>query len=401
MSTATPPVSSKLFGLFCLASYLLSLSYGSTFLLSLLIGSRGGNEHDAGSVISAAMLSTFAAVIVSGHLSDLLGAARSVALFGVLLVAASLGFALTPGFGHLLLFFGLLLGLGWGVFYTLGPIIVASLVTPAQRAKYFALLSGSMMTGIGSGPLLGRTASALGYPVTAAFYLAALASLIGVLLFWRLDRQLKQAPAQSGSVSRISWRAAGQVLSSRAVFPIIMVGLGGCVFGGLSSFQTSYAAAHSLDYSLFFLGFMSAAISGRMLVAGFVVKRDPFRASCVLSGLMLASIVMFGFVVDSSFSYVLAAVMLGIGYGLTYSVINGLAANEAPNGSTAQSLLLFSLSYFIGVFGFPLLAGKIIVEQGMATLLLTVLAVASLNWLITVGRLIWRRATAVRALEQA
>jgi hypothetical protein len=37
----------------------------------------------------------------------------------------------------------------------------------------------------------------------------------------------------------------------------------------------------------------------------------------------------------------------------------------------------------------------------MPTLLLTVLAVASLNWLITVGRLIWRRATAVRALEQA
>ena len=146
---------------------------------------------------------------------------------------------------------------------------------------------------------------------------------------------------------------------------------------------------------------MGAAISGRMLVAGFVVKRDPFRASCLLSGLMLASIVMFGFVVDSSFSYVLAAAVLGIGYGLTYSVINGLAANEAPNGTTAQSLLLFSLSYFIGVFGFPLLAGKIIVEQGMATLLLTVLVVASLNWLITVGRLIWRRATAIRALKQA
>jgi MFS family permease len=366
-----------------------------------LIGSRGGNEQDAGSVISAAMLSTFAAVIVSGHLSDWLGAARSVALFGLLLVAASLGFALTPGFGHLLLLFGLLLGLGWGVFYTLGPIIVASLVTPAQRAKYFALLSGSMMTGIGSGPLLGRAASALGYPVTAAFYLAALASFMGVLLFWRLDRQLKTAPAQSTVVSRISWHAAARVLSSRAVFPIIMVGLGGCVFGGLSSFQTSYAAQRSLDYSLFFLGFMSAAISGRLLIAGFVVKRDPLRASCLLSGLMLGSILMFGFMVNDGFSYVLAAVMLGIGYGLTYSVINGLAANEAPSGTTAQSLLLFSLSYFIGVFGFPLLAGKIIVEHGMATLLLTVMAVASLNWLITVGRLTWRRITAVKALQRA
>ncbi|MNR20854.1 hypothetical protein D3C85_1377210 [compost metagenome] len=145
---------------------------------------------------------------------------------------------------------------------------------------------------------------------------------------------------------------------------------------------------------------MSAAISSRMLIAGFVVKRDPFRASCLLSGLMMGSILMFGFVVDDGFSYVLAAVMLGVGYGLTYSVINGLAANEAPNGTTAQSLLLFSLSYFIGVFGFPLLAGKIIVEQGMATLLLTVLAVAALNWLISVGRLVWRRTVTSKALQQ-
>jgi len=70
MPQATPQVPGKLFGLFCLASYLLSLSYGATFLLSLLIGSRGGNEHDAGSVISAAMLSTFVAVLVSGHITD-------------------------------------------------------------------------------------------------------------------------------------------------------------------------------------------------------------------------------------------------------------------------------------------------------------------------------------------
>ncbi len=335
------------------------------------------------------MLSTFVAVLVSGHLSDWLGAARSIALFGLLLVAASLGFALTPGFGHLLLFFGLLLGLGWGVFYTLGPIIVASLVTPAQRAKYFALLSGSMMTGIGSGPLLGRAASAVGLPVTSAFYLAALASLVGVLLFWQIGARLKST--QVTSAARITWRATTQVLGSRALFPIIMVGLGGCVFGGLSSFQTSYANARSLDYSLFFLGFMGAAISSRMLIAGYVVKRDPLRASCLLSGLMLASIVLFAFGVHSGFTYLLAALMLGVGYGLTYSVINGLAANEAPAGTTSQALLLFSLAYFIGVFGFPLLAGKIIVEHGMSTLLLTVLLVALANWLITLGRLLWRQ----------
>ena len=397
----TASVDGKLFALLCLASYLLSLSYGSTFLLSLLIDSRGGNEHDAGSVIAMAMLSTFIAVMASGHLADALGAARSIACLGMLLVTACLGFALTPGFGQGLMLFGLALGLGWGVFYTLGPIIVAMLVEPSQRAKYFAWLSGSMMTGIGSGPLLGRVASALGLPLETAFYIAALASLAGVLIFWRLGSHFKQQPnlLGAGTVSKISWASTRQVLGSKAVFAIIMVGLGGCVFGGLSSFQTSYAASRGLDYSWFFLGFMGAAITSRLLIASVVVRRDAYWSACVLSGLMVVSILMFSVGVHDSFSYLLAAMTLGVGYGLTYSVINGLAANEAPSASMPQALLLFSLSYFIGVFGFPLLAGKLIVEQGMPALLASVLGIALLNWLITVARLIWRRVSQNKILQ--
>ena len=394
---STSPVNTKLFALFCLASFLLSLSYGSTFLLSLLIQLRGGNEHDAGSVISTAMLSTFVAVVVSGHLADAWGAARAIAGMGLLLVVACLGFALTPGLGEDLKGFGLALGLGWGVFYTLGPIIVAMLVEPRQRARYFALLSGSMLSGIGAGPLLGRAASALTLPLTTAFHIAALASLVGVAMFWRLGAHLKRQA--NAPVAKISWVAIRQVLSSKAAFAILMVGLGGCVFGGLSSFQTSYAAAHGLDYSLFFAGFLSAAITSRLLIAGFVVKLDAYRAACGLSGVMLGSIVLFAFGVSGNFSYLLAAASLGVGYGLTYSVINGLVANEAPSGTTSQALLLFSLAYFVGVFGFPWLAGKIIVDYGLSALMLSVLTIAALNWLITVARLIARRIAAPKIVQ--
>jgi len=367
------------------------MAYGSTFLLTLLISAHGGNEKNAGAVISSAMLSTFVSVLLSGHLSDRLGAGRSIALCGLALVIANLGFALCADQLPLMMAFGAVLGVGWGVFYTLGPIIVAMIVEPAQRARYFALLSGSMMSGIGSAPLLGRLASQSGFAVSMAFFAAALASLLGVLLFWRLSEHLARLPDRSGTVaSKLSVTGAVTVLRSRAVFAIIMVGLGGAVFGGLSSFQTSYAHARSLDYSLFFAGFMSAAIAGRMLGAGLVVKRDPYVMSCLLSGLTVVSVLMFQFWVASSLGYLLAAVVLGIGYGLTYSVINGLAANEAPPGTTTQSLLLFSLVYFIGVFGFPLLAGKVIVEQGVPTMLAILLGVAVLNWLITVARLIWR-----------
>ncbi|MGX0891228.1 MFS family permease [Pseudomonas sp. ADAK2 TE3594] len=392
-ASASHAPANGLFGLFCLGSYLLSLSYGTTFLLAMKLRESGGSESDAGTIISVAMISTFLAVIFSGHLTDLIGAPKAIAAGALLLAAACLGFATVPTYGVALLAFGLLLGFGWGVFYTLGPIIVAMIIEPARRVKYFALLSGSMMSGIGTGPLVGRAAEALGYSVESAFLVAAITSLLGGLVFFLLGPKIKQQQAQLGPVTvcKITARAARSVLRSKAVFAIVMVGLGGAIFGGLSSFQTSYAALNHLDYSLFFLGFMSAAISCRLLIAGFIVKRDPYVMSCVLTALMVISVLMFIFSAKSSGAYLLAAIILGVGYGLTYSVINGLAANEAPAGQTAQSLVLFSLSYFVGVFGFPLFAGKVIVNYGMPALLYIILVIALCNWSITLARIVWRR----------
>lgn len=136
---------------------------------------------------------------------------------------------------------------------------------------------------------------------------------------------------------------------------------------------------------------MAAVITCRLLVAGFIVKRDPYRMAGILTSLIVTSVLMFMFTVDTAATYLFAAIVLGVGYGLTYSVINGLAANEAPAGYTAQSLVLFSLAYFVGVFGFPWLAGLIIVSQGMGALLSVILLIALLNWAIALGRLVWRR----------
>ncbi|NWB96256.1 MFS transporter [Pseudomonas gingeri] len=373
------------FGAFCMASFLLSVAYGSTFLLALLVKSFGGNEHDAGQVIATAMLSTLAAVIGSGHMMNRWGAARCVAFAAGCLACASLGFALVQGMGFGLLLCGLVLGLGWGIFYTLGPIMVAAMIEPARRTHSFALLSGSMLTGIGSGPIAGKLAGYFGLPIQTAFFCAAATAILGGLYFWRLGTR-DEAGGANRHVIKISAASAVQVLRSKALFSILMVGLGGAIFGGLGSFQTSYAASLGLDYSLFFLCFMGAAIACRLLIAGWVVKRNPFAASCVLSTLMLLAVLGFGQWVHDSLSYGVMAALLGVGYGLNYSVINGLAANEAPPGLTAQSLLLFSLAYFLGVFGFPFVAGKLIVEGGVHGMLLSIGLIAALVWVISTGR---------------
>ena len=389
-AVAQQRVDSGEFAVLCIGGFLLSIAYGVTFLIPMLVGRGGGDEALAGLIISAATVSTVILVILSGHIADAIGSARAVAVSGLFLAASGLGFAMVPSAGVGLMTVGFILGIGWGAFYALGPLLVAAIIEPEHRIRFFALLSGSMMSGIGAGPIIGRLATGWSMPIETAFLFASLPSLAGGALYFLLHIRLTNAGKILPHVNKISFGAARRVIASPAMYSIVMVGVGGAIFGGLSSFQTSYAKAHGFDYSIFFIGFMSSAILSRLFVAGYVVKKDPFYSLLVLTSLTLASILLFLMVTSSELAYLCAAAMLGLGYGLTYSVINGLAANEAPAGLMPQSLLLFSLAYFIGVFGFPLIAGKLIVSSGIQTMLSAVLLLAMLNLAIVLFRVAYR-----------
>lgn len=390
--TATPEksaISTATFIWLCAGAYLLSTGYGVTFLIPLLVEPFGADEHDAGLIISMATISTVVLVIASGHIADMFGIARSVALSGATVALSALGFALAPSAGWPMLLSGLILGVGWGVFYTLGPILVAAVISPRRRSHFFALFSGSMMAGIGTGPIVGRLLTGIGLPLESAFIFAALSCLAGAAIYTALDGILRRS---GGAIkgNKLGFAAAMSILRSKAAFPIVMVGLGGAVFGGLSSFQISYAAERQLDYSLFFSGFVAAVIVGRLFLSGAALRCEPHITSLVLTCCVVAAIVLLMMIETHPIAYVAAAALLGGGYGLTYSVINGLVANEAPSGLVPQALLLFSLSYFVGVFGFPLIAGALIAEQGIRPMMIVTLVIASINATIPLVRVFSR-----------
>jgi len=63
-----------------------------------------------------------------------------------------------------------------------------------------------------------------------------------------------------------------------------------------------------------------------------------------------------------------------------------MAANDAFEGLLPQTLQLFALSYFVGIFGFPLLAGWILVDLGGGSLLLLVAMLAALEATLALRR---------------
>ena len=239
------------FVLLFLGGYLLAIAYGVSFLIPFMVGERGGDEDFAGAIISTATLGTLAFVTFSGHCADLLGLSKSVALAAFFLTLSMLGFVLSDGLGFDLLLYGFLLGVGWGVFYVLMPIVLAVIVKPEQRVRFFALLSGSLMAGIGTGPLVGRLVSFWLLPIESAFLVACLCSLMGGVLCFCAERNLRKNKDLVPQIARMSARAVGRIVRSPAVFPIVMAGLGGCIF---ESFQLSngLCATFGFDYAYVF-----------------------------------------------------------------------------------------------------------------------------------------------------
>lgn len=359
------------FLLYFTAIFLQAGAYGLTFMLPRLFESFGANEKVVGSMLLVTTVATIVAVYYSGHLSDLFGRLRTL---GAACIAISVSLLLygsleTVGVGLVLA--SLLLGLGWGLTYSLGPIVLTRLISADMRVRFFTLLSAFVMAGFGLSPVLAAFLEGVGYSVRDAFFVTAALCIVSAGLFFLLDGPIKAHAInpRAEAPSRITLAALYGVLASRSLLPIVMICLGASVFAGMSNFQTVFADARGLDYSSFFLTYTITVVGLRLVLAGFKGGANPYRTIAVLLYVMCLSVVVFIYSGASLPLYLVVAVLFGIGYGVSYPMLVTMAANDAREDLSAQTLQLFALTYFVGIFGFPLIAGWMIVEVGTRPLL--------------------------------
>ncbi|MGO4451240.1 MFS transporter [Phyllobacterium sp. TAF24] len=361
-----------------MGSLLTAAGYGATFLLTEHFRAFGGSEIDTGITLGGAMFGTLIGVPLVGWFAGRFGAARMGALGALAVCAGYLVLASLKTLSPLIGGAGFLIGLGWGIFYLAAPMALSERVTDTERGFWFARYGAFLMAGIGGSPVIaGTLTGSLGFSTPAAFCLVAAACVLAAVLLWAFDRLAPKGAAVAPASFSEGWvRKLPDIARTRAIYPILMVGLGACVFSGILTFQTSLVRGTGLQASTFFSVYALTVVASRFVLAPVVNRANGDHVAIVLLSLMIL-----GVVVSFGFHYgvlvqITSAVLLGLGYGLVYAVIQTQAVNDGPIDQRNAAMTWFVIAYFVGIFGFPLFGGWMIVNFGTNGLLGAILAFA-------------------------
>lgn len=367
-----------MFSLYFAAIFLQAGAYGLTFMLPRLFQQFGAGEKVVGQMLFITAVVTLVTVYFSGHLSDRFGRVRVLAFACVAIAIGLFLFGTAQAVDVWLIVASVSLGFGWALTYSLGPVVLTRLIQDQERVRFFTLLSVFVMAGFGLSPVLAAVLEQAGFAVRDAFFVTSGLCIVSAALFLVVRQPIHQhalsaIPEASAS---ITLRSVGEVFRSKAVTPVIMVCLGASVFAGLNNFQTVFADARGLNYANYFLTYTITVVVFRLILARFTGGPNPYATISVLQYVMGASIVLFYVSGDSLGLYILTAILFGLGYGASYPILVAMAASDAKSDLAAQTLQLFALSYFVGIFGFPLIAGWMIVDIGVNPLLILLIVMS-------------------------
>ncbi|WP_083632614.1 MFS transporter [Bradyrhizobium sp. NAS96.2] len=369
---------------FMLGSVSLAVSYGSSFFLVDALRSIRQGATIAGAVISTGTIATILSSLVAGRIADQLGVMRTITLAAAMMAIAMICFASAPGLTLLAYLGGPCLGIGWSVFYMLAPLQILEHVQPEARVKYLTLLSGSQMLGIGLAVPLARAVVEMSGSYVAVYTVFAAACLVGAMLLEFAGRALAQAPQIRMATVRLTLESVRGAVKSNARYPIIMIGIGACVFAGLSTFQTLYAASRGQSADTFFLVFTLTVVFLRFAVAPIIGKYQLERVAAFLIVCTMAGLLLLFMNAGSAEFYILGTTMFALGYGLSYSTLNGMLVFIAGEDerSLAVASQVFTLSYFVGLFGFPYVAGQVVNAHGFDNLLVIMMILVVANGVV-------------------
>ncbi|XKM14435.1 MFS transporter [Orbaceae bacterium ac157xtp] len=339
-------MNSNLFRLVCFGSFLTSFSYGIMLTFPLFLSRTLALPLVmSGKIISMGIIGVILSIVLI-PISLMYIRINRLACIGALIYSSAIIFALS-GNNLFLYISGFMLGVGWGIIYTLSPIMVSSTSLLKELSKNFMLISAFNMLGAGLSPMLVKLLTDQGVLIEYIFIFAAFSSIVGSVIFFKIEINNEQKNNNSPVLPIVK-----DIFTTKLVIPLVMVLLGACIFSSMMNFQFVFAEKRNLDFSIFYVAYTTAILFARFFLTKFILKFEQKLVIICLLILMLFSLCLFLFTTNNLL-YIIPSGLLGISYGLVYPLIQTQMVKDVDPNKRSTFLTIFSLSYFIGVFGYP------------------------------------------------
>ncbi|WON77000.1 MFS transporter [Serratia sp. UGAL515B_01] len=172
----------KQFKLIFIASFLASLSYGVMLTLPVYLTKNLNYPVSfSGEVISLGVIGVLISIITLPSTLKVFSN-KVLSSFGAMVYSLAI-ICIITGLQPLLFLAGFLLGFGWGVIYTMGPIMVSEASNENNRSKNFSFISAFNMLGAGIAPILVKISLDVNIDMGTILYLASSISILSGLLF--------------------------------------------------------------------------------------------------------------------------------------------------------------------------------------------------------------------------
>lgn len=327
-------------------------------------------EGSVGIVISIFLL---AAVIIrpfAGRWLDMFGK-RKILLAALLLFMITSSMYFFAYNNTLLLILRFFQGLGFGLATTATGALTADTVPISRRGEGIGYYGMFMNMAMVIGPYLGLTIIQ-NYSFNILFVFCAIFGILAFVLAIAVKIPNQEKQSSTNSVEKFSWR---QLFEPSAI-PISLAA--GCLafsYSGISSFVSLFAKEIGIEHiaGFFFIVFGIVMILSRPFTGRWFDNFGPnviiYPALCLyIIGTIVLSFTSNGFL------YLLAAVIIGLGYGATTPSFQTISVQSAVNRSgaaTATYFFFFDSGFGIGAY----VNGIIQAKAGFPVMFLTCSAI--------------------------
>lgn len=344
----------------CLANnlFLFIFYFAQTTILPIyILKELGGNLAQAGLAMTLFMISAIAVRPFSGLIIEKLGIRKTLIVSGIFFSLFSLAYLLADQLTTLFII-RFLHGIWFSILTTVCVPVVNQFIPEQRKGEGMGYYVMSVNLGIVLGPLIGL--SLIEY--WSYFQITTLLiALVFIGFAFCLMIPVKESENIIQTIPEKKGLALSDVVEKKALPVAVLAALISFSYASIMSFIAPFAASKNLMAyaSLFFVVFAISMMSLRPITGKIYDRKGPqyviYPALLIFSlGLFLLS------QIQTLGGFLLAAVLIGIGFGSAQPCIQTLAIQRAPKHRIGYATSTFYTFYDVGIAVGSLLIGALI-----------------------------------------